>query len=290
LRGDCAFGNELVLSGAESRGLNYLFKIKKTKNVKLLIDFVSHKDNDEWKEAGQGWYGIGAELQLDGWQRKRKVIILRRLLVRQKGRPKKSNQLLLSFMDEEGNVDSSLDKKYEYAVLITNLNLSIPTIAQLYRDRASSENVFDELKNQWGWGGFVTQDLLRTQITARIIALVYNWWSLFARFANPKKHSESITSRPLLLYAVGRKTTHSGQTTITVTPSHAKHELSRKALYFISKTLNWFKSSSERINLKDAWVLILSLIFCKFLNGRVLGSIKNIPAGYNSISFEYNFS
>jgi hypothetical protein len=29
---------------------------------------------------------------------------------------------------------------------------------------------------------------------ARMIALVYNWWSLFARLAEPDKHSESITS------------------------------------------------------------------------------------------------
>jgi hypothetical protein len=31
----------------------------------------------------------------------------------------------------------------------------------LYRDRGDAENVFDELKNQWGWGGFTTQDLKR---------------------------------------------------------------------------------------------------------------------------------
>ena len=31
-------------------------------------------------------------------------------------------------------------------------------LAQLYRDRADADNGFDELKNQWGWGGFTTQD------------------------------------------------------------------------------------------------------------------------------------
>jgi hypothetical protein len=33
-----------------------------------------------------------------------------------------------------------------------------------------------ELKNQWGWGGFNTHDMHRSQITARAVALVYNWW------------------------------------------------------------------------------------------------------------------
>jgi hypothetical protein len=45
----------------------------------------------------------------------------------------------------------------------------------LYRDRADAENVFDELKNQWGWGGFTTQDIARCQLLADAGALIYNW-------------------------------------------------------------------------------------------------------------------
>ncbi|HMS84908.1 MAG TPA: transposase [Nitrospira sp.] len=46
---------------------------------------------------------------------------------------------------------------------------------QLYRDRADAEHNFDELKNQWGWGGSTTQDLARCRLMARMVALVYNW-------------------------------------------------------------------------------------------------------------------
>jgi hypothetical protein len=60
--------------------------------------------------------------------------------------------------------------------------------AQHYRDRADSENNFDELKNQWGWGGYTTKDLKRCRLISRMVALVYNWWSLFVRLANPNKH------------------------------------------------------------------------------------------------------
>ena len=55
----------------------------------------------------------------------------------------------------------------------------ILTLGQLYRDRADCENVFDELKNQWGWGGFTTQDLHRCRLLAGTVTLVYNWWNLF---------------------------------------------------------------------------------------------------------------
>jgi hypothetical protein len=37
--------------------------------------------------------------------------------------------------------------------------------------------VFDELKNQWGWVGFTTQDLTRrtrSRLLASAVALIYN--------------------------------------------------------------------------------------------------------------------
>jgi hypothetical protein len=35
-----------------------------------------------------------------------------------------------------------------------------------------------KLKNQWGWGGFTTQDLTRCRLLAGTVALVYNWSSV----------------------------------------------------------------------------------------------------------------
>jgi hypothetical protein len=62
--------------------------------------------------------------------------------------------------------------------------------------------------------------LQRCRLTARIVALIYNWWSLFVRLADPDQHTEAITSRPLLLYAAGRQIRHANQTTITITSTH----------------------------------------------------------------------
>ena len=77
--------------------------------------------------------------------------------------------------------------QFEWAVLVTNLEEPIETVAQLYRERGDCENTFDELKNQWGWSGFTTQDIKRSSIMARLIALVYNWWNIFCRLAEPEK-------------------------------------------------------------------------------------------------------
>jgi hypothetical protein len=105
--------------------------------------------------------------------------------------------MALGFVEIGPNADA-----YEYGVLVTSLEEEVLTLAQLYRDRADSENPFDELKNQWGWAGFTTRDLPRCQLMARFIALIYNWWSVFVRLAEPDRHLEAVTSRPLLLSAI----------------------------------------------------------------------------------------
>ena len=106
---------------------------------------------------------------------------------------------MLSFVEIGANAEV-----YEYFVLATSLDEELASFGQLYRDRGDSENIFDELKNQWGWGGFVTQDLARCRLAARMIALFYDWWSIFVRLVEPDRHMEAITSRPLLLHAIAR--------------------------------------------------------------------------------------
>jgi len=80
-----------------------------------------------------------------------------------------------------------------------------------YRERANTENPFDELKNQWGWAGLTTRDFERGQIMARLIALVYNWWSLFVWLVDRQRYREAATSRPILLGGIARQTEHAGQ-------------------------------------------------------------------------------
>ena len=48
------------------------------------------------------------------------------------------------------------------------------------------------------------------------MAQIYNWWSWYVRLAHPKTRLETITSRPKLLSAVGRMTSHGGQSKISI--------------------------------------------------------------------------
>ena len=273
LRGDCGWGNEQAMKGAEQRQIPYLFKLKQSANVKKLI--VTLLGNEQWVEAGQNWQGLEAELQLSGWSQPRHVVVLRRPLPqpveeekkKKKSKKKTAKQLRLDL--PEAMYRGIL---YEYAVLVTTLKDEIRTLAQHYRDRGDSENNFDELKNQWGWGGFTTHDRKRCQVMARITALVYNWWNIFMRLAIPDKHAEAITSRPLALHGIARRIRHSGQTTIEVTSTHSKASLIAQALTNVSAFLKRIKQTAEQLTNPTRWSLILSAAFQHFLRGKVLGS------------------
>ena len=161
---------------------------------------------------------------------------------------------------------------YEYVVLVTSLRDQVRTVAQHYRDRGDVENNFDELKNQWGWAGFTTQDRKRCQIMGRIIALVYNWWTIFMRLGIPDKHAEAITSRPLALHAIARQTRHGNQTTVEITSTHARALQIAEILTKVSGFLKRIKTTAEQLTQRERWTLILSAAFRHFLGGQIIGS------------------
>ena len=268
LRGDIGWGTERMMLGAAQRELPYLFKLRQSRGVKGLLERLFR--SEEWESAGKGWQGISTELMLEGCSRSRPLVVLRRQI---------RNDLALTQPDPAAPQQLSLGLAeivdqgvlYEYVVLLSSLDEEVATIAQHYRDRADAENNFDELKNQWSWSGFTTQDLLRCQVLARIGALVYNWWTLFTRLAIPDKHGEAITTRPLLLHGIARRTRHGHQTTVTITSLHARARQMKAALQRGSAFLQWVRATAEQLTRAQRWRLILSWIFRQFLHGRVLG-------------------
>lgn len=260
VRGDCRFGQEGVMSQAEARNPAYLFKLRLTRRPKDLIRRLEQQGH--WQDAGQGWQGREGVLKLHGWSRSRRVIVLRRP-VKAVAPSAPSGQRLL---DGPGSLAASAPE-YEYAVLVTSLMASLLSGAQLYRDRGDAENNFDELKNQWGWAGFPTTDLYRCQAMARHIALIYNWWSLFVRRADPRVRREAITSRPLLLHAVARQTTPAGQTVVSVTPLHAEAPKIRPRLTDLSQFLSALQATAEQLTDGQRWCRMLNRIFQAVLGG-----------------------
>jgi hypothetical protein len=256
LRGDCGFGNENFMVECErlNRQQRYLFRLRLSKGGVRLVEKLSGQGG--WKDCGQGWQGMEHPLCLQGWSRPRRVIVLRRRVHRAERELTEGAERLL--------LEVKASDPYEYVLLVTNADWDLAGLAQLYRERADSENTIDELKRQWGWGGFVTQDLLRCQVAARNVALIYNWWSLFVRCADPERPREAVTSRPLLMCAVGRETKHAGRTTIVLTSVHAQASQAQRLLTDLSLFLSGLRNTAEQLSSQQCWERIWERILTPF--------------------------
>ncbi len=277
IRGDRDWGAEANMQSAEQAGVAYLFKQRLTKNTQRLIErlMLGH----HWVSAGQGWKTAEPTLRLTGWSRARRIVVLRR--------PIQKNLAVVS-QDPQGPKPLSFAEisdeitVYEYSVLVTTLELEPLSVAQLYRDRADAENNFDELKKHWGWGGFTTQDIKRCRFMARITALIYNWWSLFVRLAHPEQHTEAITSRPRMLYAIAKQTRHAGQTRVTISSPHAEAHKVEQRYRWMAGFFKGLRSTAEQLQPIQRWCHILSVALVKYLRGPPITTAQ--PAASTSLN------
>jgi hypothetical protein len=190
-RGDVGFGQEAIMAWHEvesQKRPKNLFKLRLTNNVRRAIARVPWP---LWKGALTVGCQQFAEttVRLQGWSRERRIVIVRTL------KPVNPTPQDLFWDTPEDEV----------AVYVTNLAPAEATLQQvvlLYAQRADTENVFDELKNQWGFRGYCSQRAVVTELAARLVLLTYNLWSLFTRLMglNPGHHTEAIKSRRNFLF------------------------------------------------------------------------------------------
>lgn len=260
LCGDASFGHEGLLAQCEARAQKYLFRLRRSVGVKQLIALLESQGG--WQPGVHGWSGAEGRLQLSGWTQKRRVLVLRRPRQRAAPAPAASATPALPW---PALVVSGPAPEYEYQVLVTNLAEELLSVSDLYAQRADAENVYDELKNQWGWGGFTTKDLLRCQVAARNVALIYNWWNLFVRCAEPERPREAVTSRPLLLCAVGRLVESGRQVVLRLTSTHAEAARAQALLSGLSLFLSGLLNTAEQLDAAGRWERIWDRILRPWL-------------------------
>jgi len=244
-RGDIGFGQEKIIAWHEQEGVarpNYLFKLKLTKNVKRAIQAVDWPD---WKGSPTEGMQQCAELsiKLTGWSQHRRVVVSRTL-----------KPLVTGPQEDFWGLSEEIVHAY-----VTNLTIEQAEgfqIVELYRQRGDCENVFDELKNQWGFAGFCAHKAVVSECAARLLLLIYNLWSMFVRvLKNDGMHTEAITSRYELLMIPGRLTKSGGQKTLHLAVGK---KLGRflKAAY--KRLLEWLDQTAPQLALTNEnppWLL-----------------------------------
>ena len=147
-------------------------------------------------------------------------------------------------------------------------------MARLYRERADAENIYDELKNQWGWNGFTTQKLAPCRLMANLVALIYNWWHLYVRLYDGDHHREAITSQPAGLVEWGGSAGRSSKPTQSQSQLAARKQSGARTGYpQVSNTLQRFWLIAEHWSVQQRWNLLLTHIFRHWLGGKWLGML-----------------
>lgn len=273
VRGDVAFGNEDTMLGCEQRGVCYLFKLRRSKKVKDLCEQVCGPGT-EWVDAGEGWSGHDSELRLEGWSRSRRVIVLRRPV--DKETELSPSRQLNAAAEEQPDLPIAVpvdeEQQYEWQILVTDLEYDVAGLAQLYRDRADCENAIDELKNQWGWCGFTSQQIAPTRIMALLIALVYNWWNVFCRLAQPEKHLEAVSSRSSF-QIIGRLIKTGNGKKIRLSPSGGAAKEAMEMLHRINYFLSRLLRTATQLSPPYRWAAVLNRAFEQFLRNRKVNPV-----------------
>ena len=272
VRGDISYGTQKWMQQLEDLDVPYLFRLKQTKAVKELIGLIE-RENDWTQSPPTDWSYCESTLQLSGWSRSRRVVVYRR--AHRRKAPSKSKAAMLPGPTEQSEQQQQQQQQqqlalelveeeltqYEYAVYVTALNQPAGDIRALYNPRGDNENSYDELKNQWGWCGFTLKDLARSELMACLIALIYNWWSLYTKLVDEEIAREAITSRPMFLMHIAKAGIHQSMRFLVIFCAHGQVQQIKEKLESTAHRLKqWAMLTAEQLKARPLWKRIIEHI------------------------------
>ena len=105
-------------------------------------------------------------------------------------------------------------------------------------------------------------------LSARAVALVYNWWRWYVRLAHPKTRLEAITSRPLLPAGIARLTQHTGQSPLLLTSTHAAGDEIKSLVANFRKGLDTILTTlttAPQLTKPERWKALVRYIVTKMI-------------------------
>jgi hypothetical protein len=192
VRADSAFFDGALLDLLESKGCQYLIKVK-------LKGLISLLEKQSWRKikGRPGYESTTFEYQCAGWTRPRTFVAVRHLV---------------DIRVEENVLFESEEYVYDYFCYVSNLGLSPWTTHKKYGQRATSENWIDWCKDQMSTGSILTQDFWANSAIFQTSILAYNLL-VWMMWLNNKEgfNEEPKTIRMLLIHVPARLLNRSRQ-------------------------------------------------------------------------------
>jgi len=196
LRADSGFYTENILNTLESEHLNYMIATRLYPNVKRQLYGLS-----DWVEVCAGIEVAQMFFSHEGGQRRRYIVVRKAVDLR----PKVGGKQLFD------------DPAYRFSCYVTNMDLPVDQLWNLYNGRADCENRIKELKQDFGLDQFCMQDFWATEAAFRFIMIAYNIMSLFRFFALQSHKKSTLKTLRSYCFALGAWTVnHSNKTVLKI--------------------------------------------------------------------------
>ena len=188
VRADSGFYTEKLLTDLETRKLNYIIATRAYPNVKHKIGGLT-----EWVEICNGISvcEFTHQFQQPGAKARRHFVVRKEV----KKRPEAGGKQLFEELP-----------CYRYSVYVTNLDLPISEIWNIYNGRADCENRIKELKQDFGLESFCLKDFWATEASFRLSLVAYNLMILFQHIAlnqGKKKTLHTLRTLQSKCFAIG---------------------------------------------------------------------------------------
>ncbi|KOH45577.1 IS1380 family transposase [Sunxiuqinia dokdonensis] len=183
VRADSGFYTEEILSYIEEQNLNYIIATRMYPNVKHEVYGL-----DDWISICPGIMVSQMHFEHEAGKRRRYIVVRKEI----DKRPKAGGKLL--FEDLPG---------YRYSCYVTNLDLPLDVIWNMYNTRADCENRIKELKQDFGLENFCLKDFWATEASFRFIMVAYNIMSLFRHFALQSHNKATLSTLKVYCFALG---------------------------------------------------------------------------------------
>lgn len=183
VRADSGFYTEKILRYLESQSLNYVIATRMYPNVKNAVGGLQ-----DWVELSKGIELNEMKFEHENGKARRYILVKKRV----EDRPKAAGKLL--FDDMPG---------YRYSCYVTNMDLPLDQIWNIYNSRADCENRIKELKQDFGLENFCLKDFWATEASYRFIMVAYNLMSLFRHFVLNQHNKATLRTLKSYCFALG---------------------------------------------------------------------------------------
>jgi hypothetical protein len=187
LRADSGFYTQNILNHLESEDVNYIIATRFYANVKRAVYGL-----DDWVSICSG-IDVNQMYFAHEQGKVRRYIIVRKEI---KLRPNAGGKQLFD------------DRAYRFSCYVTNMDLPLDEIWNMYNARADCENRIKELKADFGLSNFCMQDFWATEASFRFIMVAYNLMSLFRFFALQSNNRATLSTLRSYCFALGAWTSN----------------------------------------------------------------------------------